>query len=77
MLVLKIRPTNISLKKLRGLKQMVTSYYHSGSITHFGSNATEVSFISWCAKKPFEYLKENHIIDVFNDYESELDSKAL
>ena len=67
----------INLKKLRGLKQMVTSHYHSGSITHFGSNATEVSFISWCAKKPFDYLKENHIIDVFNDYETELGSKAL
>ena len=65
------------LKRLRGLKQMVTAHYYSGSITHFGSNATEVSFISWCAKKPYEYLKENHIIDIFNDYEKDLGSKVL
>lgn len=67
----------INLKKLRGLKQAVQARYHGGSVTHFGSNAIEVAFAAWLAKKPLEYLQQTHIIDIFSEYESELGSPVL
>ena len=65
------------LKRLRGIKDMVKAHYHTKNVTQYASNATQVAFAAWCKQQPFEKLKEKHIIDLFNEYEQQLGSKAL
>ena len=65
------------LKRLRGLKEIVTKYYHNKTVTQYAKNATQVAFAAWCKKQPFEKLKDGHIIDLFNEYETQIGSKVL
>lgn len=65
------------LKRLRGIKEVVTKYYHNKTVTQYANNATQVAFAAWCKKQPFEKLKDGHIIDLFNEYETQLGSKVL
>ena len=65
------------LKHLRGLKEVVTKYYHNKTVTQYAKNATQVAFAAWCKQQPFEKLKNGHIIDLFNEYETQLGSKVL
>ena len=65
------------LKRLRGIKDMVKAYYHNKNVTQYANTATQVAFAAWCKQQPFEKLKEGHIIDLFNEYETQLGSKAL
>lgn len=65
------------LKRLRGIKDMVKAHYHTKNVTQYANNATQVAFAAWCKKQPFEKLKDGHIIDLFNEYETQLGSKAL
>lgn len=65
------------LKRLRGIKDMVKAYYHNKTVTQYANNATQVAFAAWCKQQPFEKLKDGHIIDLFNEYEAQLGSKAL
>lgn len=65
------------LKRLRGIKDMVKAHYHNKNVTQYANNATQVAFAAWCKKQPFEKLKDGHIIDLFNEYETQLGSKAL
>lgn len=65
------------LKRLRGIKDMVKAYYHNKNVTQYANNATQVAFAAWCKQQPFEKLKDGHIIDLFNEYEAQLGSRAL
>ena len=65
------------LKRLRGIKEVVTKYYHNKTVTQYAKNAIQVAFAAWCKQQPFEKLKNGHIIDLFNEYETELGSKVL
>ena len=65
------------LKRLRGLKEIVTKYYHNKTVTQYAKNSTQVAFAAWCKKQPFEKLKDGHIIDLFNEYETQIGSKVL
>ena len=65
------------LKRLRGIKDMVKAYYHNKNVTQYANTATQVAFAAWCKQQPFEKLKDGHIIDLFNEYETQLGSKAL
>ena len=49
----------------------------SNSTLVYANNATQVAFSAWCKQQPFEKLKDGHIIDLFNEYEAQLGSKAL
>ena len=65
------------LKRLRGIKELVTKYYHNKTVTQYAKNAIQVAFAAWCKKQPFEKLKDGHIIDLFNEYETQIGSKVL
>lgn len=65
------------LKRLRGIKEVVTKYYHNKTVTQYAKNATQVAFAAWCEQQPFEKLKYGHIIYLFNEYETQLGSKVL
>ena len=65
------------LKRLRGVKDMVKAHYHNKNVTQYTNNATQVNFAAWCKKQPFDKLKSGHIIDLFNEYEEQLGTKAL
>ena len=65
------------LKRLRGLKEIVTKYYHNKTVTQYAKDATQVAFAAWCKQQPFDKLKYGHIIDLFNEYETQLGSKVL
>lgn len=65
------------LKRLRGVKDMVKAHYHNKNVTQYTNNAVQVNFAAWCKKQPFDKLKYGHIIDLFNEYEEQLGTKAL